>query len=116
MTIYSNYSILQPRGEAHKSRPEAGAKRADFPAIPLLIFEGRYYIMDIQTIGQLVASLGFPIVAAAALFWYMNKQRESHEAETKAMRDSLNENTKVLSELKELIKYLVSDLKGDKNG
>lgn len=71
--------------------------------------------MDVQVLGQLVASLGFPIVAAAALFWYINKQRESHEAETKALRDSLNDNTNVLSELKELITYLVGELKGNKN-
>lgn len=67
--------------------------------------------MDVQVIGQLVASLGFPIVAAAALFWYINKQRESHESETKALQDSLNQNTTVLAELKELIIYLVGELK-----
>ena len=67
--------------------------------------------MDIQVIGQLIASLGFPIVAAAALFWYINKQRESHESETKALQDSLNQNTTVLAELKELITYLVGELK-----
>lgn len=67
--------------------------------------------MDIQAIGQLIASLGFPIVAAAALFWYINKQRESHESETKALQDSLNQNTTVLAELKELITYLVGELK-----
>ena len=68
--------------------------------------------MDINAIGQLVASLGFPIVAAAALFWYINKQRESHENETKALQESLKENTTVLAELKELITYLVTELKG----
>lgn len=67
--------------------------------------------MDVQVIGQLVASLGFPIVAAAALFWYINKQRESHESETKALQDSLNQNSTVLAELKELIIYLVGELK-----
>lgn len=67
--------------------------------------------MDIQVIGQLIASLGFPIVSAAALFWYINKQRESHESETKALQDSLNQNTTVLAELKELITYLVGELK-----
>lgn len=67
--------------------------------------------MDVSTLGQLIASLGFPIVAAVALFWYMNKQRESHETETKALQESLQENTTVLAELKELITYLVSELK-----
>lgn len=67
--------------------------------------------MDIQVIGQLIASLGFPIVAAAALFWYINKQRESHEEETKSLRDSLDRNTTILEELKGLITYLVGELK-----
>lgn len=69
--------------------------------------------MDIQVISQVITSLGFPIVAAAALFWYVNKQRESHEEETKALRDSLDSNTAILNELKGLINYLVGELKND---
>ena len=67
--------------------------------------------MGIQEISQIITSLGFPIVAAVALFWYINKQRESHEKETEALKDSLNQNTTVLAELKELITYLVGELK-----
>lgn len=67
--------------------------------------------MDVNAIGQLIASLGFPIVAAAALFWYVNKKDE----ETKALRESISENTTVLEGLKELITYLVTELKGGKN-
>ena len=69
--------------------------------------------MDISAIGNLIATLGFPIVAAAALFWYMNKQSENHKEETNALRDSIEKNSLVLAELKELIKYLVSELKND---
>lgn len=69
--------------------------------------------MDISAIGNLIATLGFPIVAAAALFWYMNKQSENHKEETNALRDSIEKNSLVLAELKELIKYLVSELKSD---
>ena len=67
--------------------------------------------MDVNAIGNLIATLGFPIVAAAALFWYMNKQQENHKDETNALRDSIEKNSLVLAELKELIKYLVSELK-----
>ena len=64
--------------------------------------------MDIQVIGQLVASLGFPIVAAAALFWFINKQEERHKEEIDGVRKTLEENTSVLSSLKELIQVIIN--------
>lgn len=69
--------------------------------------------MDINSIGQLVATLGFPIVAAAALFWLVIKQNENHSEEMNALRDSLEKNTIVLTELKELISYMTKGLKND---
>lgn len=66
--------------------------------------------MDAQAVGQLIASLGFPIVAACAMFWYVNKQSERHREETNEMMKSLNENTRVLDGLKELIGILVNKL------
>ena len=64
--------------------------------------------MDIQIIGQLVASLGFPIVAAAALFWFINKQEERHKEEMDGVRKTLEENTSVLSSLKDLIQLIIN--------
>lgn len=64
--------------------------------------------MDIQVIGQLVASLGFPIVASAALFWFINKQEERHKEEMDGVRKTLEENTSVLSSLKELIQVIIN--------
>ena len=64
--------------------------------------------MDIQVIGQLVASLGFPIVAAAALFWFINKQEERHKEEMNGLRKTLEENTSVLASLKELIQLVIN--------
>ena len=72
--------------------------------------------MDPNAIGNLIATLGFPIVAAGALFWYMYKQQENHKEETNALRDSIEKNSLVLAELKELIKYLVSELKENDKG
>ena len=62
--------------------------------------------MNIDTITQLISTLGFPIVCAAALFWYINKQEERHKDEMENMRTALNDNTTILSELKELIKTI----------
>lgn len=64
--------------------------------------------MDAQVIGQLIASLGFPIVAAAAMFWMVNKNEERHKDELGSMRKTIDENTSVLASIKELIQILVN--------
>lgn len=63
--------------------------------------------MDAQVIGQLIASLGFPIVAAAAMFWMVNKNEERHKEEIGDLRKTIEDNTSVLVSLKELIKMIV---------
>lgn len=65
--------------------------------------------MDANSIIQIVSSLGFPIVMCGALFWYMVKQREAHKEETYHLKDTINENTKVLAELTTLIKVLTDE-------
>lgn len=64
--------------------------------------------MDIQVIGQLIASLGFPIVACGAMFWMVNKQEERHISEVNSLRNTIEENTQVLASLKELIQIIVN--------
>ena len=64
--------------------------------------------MDPQMIAQLVSSLGFPIVAAAALFWFINRQEDRHKEEMNSMRETLEENTSVLNSLKELIQIIIN--------
>lgn len=64
--------------------------------------------MDIQVIGQLVASLGFPIVACGAMFWMVNKQEERHGEEIGSLRKTIEDNTNVLAGLKELIQIIVN--------
>lgn len=64
--------------------------------------------MDAQVIGQLVASLGFPIVAAAAMFWMVNKNEERHKDELDSMRKTIEDNTNVLSSLKDLIQLIIN--------
>ena len=64
--------------------------------------------MDAQVIGQLIASLGFPIVACCAMFWMVNKNEERHKDELDGMRKTIQENTNVLSSIKELIQLLIN--------
>lgn len=62
--------------------------------------------MEPSVVESLISSLGFPIAVSCALFWYINKQGESHKEEITALRETINENTNILHELKELIKTI----------
>lgn len=64
---------------------------------------------------QLVTSVGFPIAACAALWYYMlnlikehkeesAQQRAEHREEVNALRASLEANTQAIIELKEIIR------------
>ena len=64
--------------------------------------------MDVQVIGQMVASLGFPIVACGALFWMVNKNEERHKEEMEGLRKTIEDNTNVLASLKELIQIVIN--------
>ena len=59
--------------------------------------------MDINTLIQLVGSLGFPIVACGALFWRMVKSDEQRKEEMYKMSEALNNNTAALVKLTEKI-------------
>ena len=64
--------------------------------------------MDVQVIGQLIASLGFPIVACCALFWLVDKNETRHKEEMDSLRKTIEDNTNVLVSLKELIQIIVN--------
>lgn len=53
--------------------------------------------MDFASIGQLIGSYGFPIVACGALFWYIVK-------EEREMRAIVQQNTTVIAQLLEHLK------------
>lgn len=63
--------------------------------------------MDIDTIDTIVtiiSNVGFPVACCVALFWYMQKQDERHQQETDKLRETISNNTKVLTELCTIIK------------
>lgn len=64
--------------------------------------------MDFQAILTAIATVGFPIVACIALFYYIYKQAERHKEEINTLTTALNNNTIVLSKLSEKIDVLVS--------
>ena len=57
--------------------------------------------MDVNSLIQLVGSLGFPIVACGALFWRMVKSDEQHKEEMNKLSEALNNNTSALVKLTE---------------
>lgn len=63
--------------------------------------------MDVNAIVSLVSNVGFPVAVCVALFFYMEKQNERHQNETDKLNETVQSNTKVLTELCTLIKTLV---------
>lgn len=59
--------------------------------------------MDYTQITTLISSVGFPIVACAAMFWNNYDQSKRHREEVKNLTDVLERNTEALLELKNKI-------------
>lgn len=56
--------------------------------------------MDMNTLVQLIGSLGFPIAACIAMFWTLNKEREERIAEMQKFTEAINNNTLALEALR----------------
>lgn len=63
--------------------------------------------MEVNDIVSLISNVGFPVAVCIALFFYMEKQNERHQNETDKLNETVQSNTKVLTELCTLIKTLV---------
>lgn len=63
--------------------------------------------MNMNDIVSIISNVGFPVAVCIALFFYMEKQNERHQAESDKLNDTLQNNTKVLTELCTLIKTLI---------
>lgn len=66
--------------------------------------------MELTELGQLIGTLGFPIVACCAVFWYLQKESDNHKQEMSSMRDAVNANTSVIAELKMIMQQLIDKL------
>lgn len=65
--------------------------------------------MDVGAIIQIVGSLGFPIAACIAVFWYLMKESENHKEEVNKLSEALQNNTIALTKLCDELE------KGDRN-
>nr|DAD57109.1 MAG TPA: YvrJ protein family protein [Bacteriophage sp.] len=61
--------------------------------------------MDVDTIIQLITTLGFPIVCCVALFLRMIKSDEQHKEEMNKLSESLNNNTLAINKLNERLNH-----------
>jgi hypothetical protein len=72
-----------------------------------LINKVKFCYMEVNEIISLISNVGFPVVVCIALFFYMERQNERHQQETDKLNETVQSNTKVLTELCTLIKTLV---------
>ena len=52
-----------------------------------------------NSVVQLITNVGFPIVAAGAMFWKVNKQDEQHKEEMDGVKKALENNTNAITAL-----------------
>lgn len=60
--------------------------------------------MEFQDIITAICTVGFPIVAYGALYWYIIKKDAEHKEETEKMTEAINNNTIALTRLIEELK------------
>lgn len=59
-----------------------------------------------ESIAQIVSTLGFPIAVCVYMFYAQEKERERHKEETGKLIEALNNNTVVIQSLKDAIDHL----------
>lgn len=60
--------------------------------------------MDVQSITALISSVGFPIVMCLILIKYMHQENQRNDDTITKLTDTINANTKAITELVTLIK------------
>lgn len=62
--------------------------------------------MEMIDITQVISTVGFPIAAYVAMFWYMIHQSDAHKEEMNAVKEALSANTAALIELKSYLERM----------
>lgn len=103
-TVFNRWTV-ERTCTAPEGRPRVGAAR-DF-SVHLSLYRCRKggEKMDVNTIMQLVTTLGFPIVCCIALFWRMIKSDENHKEEMEKLSEALNNNTLAINKLNERLNH-----------
>ena len=62
---------------------------------------------------ELLSTLGFPIVMAGCMAWYINKQADTHREEMESIRKTVEQNSEILKENTTVIKMIWQQIRGD---
>lgn len=76
----------------------------------LFIYERSVFMEEII---NAISTVGFPIVAYGAMFWYMIQLNNAHKEEMNSVKSAIESNTRALIELKALVKYLTGHTEDD---
>ena len=63
--------------------------------------------MNASDITNLISTVGFPIVMCGVLLYYIMQVEKKNDDTIKGLSDTINQNSKVLTELTTLIKTLI---------
>ncbi len=58
---------------------------------------------SITEIVNAVSTVGFPIVATFGIGWLLYREQQAHKEETNSLKEAINGNTIVMTELKQLL-------------
>lgn len=56
---------------------------------------------NISILEEVISTMGFPIVVCGVLFWYIWKTQKAHTEEVDKLRESIDNNTIILTKLLE---------------
>lgn len=56
-----------------------------------------------DVIVQVISTVGFPIAMCLIMFWFLNKEQETHKQEMNDLKDVIGRNNEILAGLKQLI-------------
>lgn len=62
--------------------------------------------MDWNTVTQLISNVGFPCACTIAMFLLFYKERESHVKESEKFVEAINNNTRIMEEVKTLVQSI----------
>lgn len=65
--------------------------------------------MDVNTIIQIISTLGFPIVCCGFLGWYIVRTTDAHKSESDKMIEAIHNNTIVIQKLVDKLEDLGND-------
>ena len=59
--------------------------------------------MEFETILSAISTVGFPIAATLILGYLFLQEQKDHKEETDSLKDAINSNTIIMTELKQLL-------------